>query len=56
VNRIQKYFTISTSLACLSNEKLRQILDEAKPMHAGIGGTSSFCDCGFFNQDLCLKR
>lgn len=39
--RIKQYNTISTSLACLSNEKLKQILADAKPMHEGIGGKSA---------------
>jgi hypothetical protein len=39
--RIKQYNTVSTSLACLSNEKLKQILADAKPIHKGIGGKSS---------------
>ncbi len=39
--RIKQYNTVSTSLACLSNERLKQILADAKPMHEGIGGKSA---------------
>ncbi len=39
--RIKKYSTISASLACLSNEKLKYILVDAQPMHEGIGGKSA---------------
>ena len=39
--RIKQYSKVSTSLACLSNEKLKQILADAKPMHEGIGGKSA---------------
>lgn len=38
--RIKLYSQISSSLAALSNEKLKQILADAKPMHEGIGGKS----------------
>lgn len=41
MQRIKLYGQISTSLACLSNEKLKQILANAKPMHEGIGGKSA---------------
>jgi serine/threonine protein kinase len=41
MQRIKLYGKISTSLACLSHEKLKQILADAKPMHEGIGGTSA---------------
>lgn len=41
MQRIKLYNQISTSLACLSNEKLRKILADSKPMHEGIGGKSS---------------
>ena len=41
MQRIKLYGQISTSLACLSNEKLKQILADAKPMHEGIGGKSA---------------
>jgi len=39
--RIKQYNTISTTLACLSNERLKQIMADAKPMHVGIGGKSA---------------
>ncbi len=39
--RITQYSKVSTSLACLSNEKLKQILADSKPMHEGIGGKSA---------------
>jgi hypothetical protein len=41
MQRIKLYSQISTSLACLSNEKLKQILADGKPMHEGIGGKSA---------------
>ena len=41
MQRIKLYGQISTSLACLSNEKLRKILADSKPMHEGIEGKSS---------------
>lgn len=41
MQKIKLYGQISTSLACLSNEKLKQILADAKPMHEGIGGKSA---------------
>ena len=41
MQRIKLYNQISTILACLSNEKLRKILADSKPMHEGIGGKSS---------------
>ncbi|MCX7116343.1 MAG: hypothetical protein NTW94_00215 [Legionellales bacterium] len=41
MQRIKLYSQISTSLSCLSNEKLKQILADAKPMHEGIGGKSA---------------
>lgn len=41
MRRIKLYSQISTSLACLSNEKLKQILADAKPMHEGIGRKSA---------------
>lgn len=41
MQRIKLYSQISTSLACLSNEKLKQILANANPMHEGIGGKSA---------------
>jgi len=39
--RIKQYSKVSTSLACLNQEKLKQILANAKPMHEGIGGKSA---------------
>jgi hypothetical protein len=39
--RIKQYSKISSSLACLSNEKLKKILADSKPMHEGIGGKSA---------------
>lgn len=39
--RIKQYNTVSTSLSCFSNERLEQILADAKPMHEGIGGKSA---------------
>jgi hypothetical protein len=39
--RIKQYSKVSISLACLSNEKLKQILADAKPMHESIGGKSA---------------
>jgi len=36
MQRIKLYGQISTNLACLSNEKLKQILADSKPMHEGI--------------------
>jgi hypothetical protein len=41
MQRIKRYSQISTSLSVLSNEKLKQILADGKPMHEGIGGKSS---------------
>jgi hypothetical protein len=41
MQRIKLYSQISAGLACLSNEKLKQILADAKPMHEGIGGKSA---------------
>jgi hypothetical protein len=38
--RIKKYESVSTRLACLSNEALRHLLHEATPVHEGIGGKS----------------
>lgn len=40
MQRIKLYGQVSTSLAALSNEKLKQILADGKPMHEGIGGKS----------------
>jgi hypothetical protein len=39
--RIKQYSLVSTSLACLSHEQLKQILADGKPMHEGIGGKSA---------------
>jgi hypothetical protein len=41
MQRIKLYSQISTSLTALSNEKLKQILADAKPMYEGIGGKSA---------------
>jgi len=41
MQRIKQYSKVSTSLAYLSNEKLKQILADSKPMHEGIGGKSA---------------
>ena len=41
MQRIKQHSKVSTSLACLSNEKLKQILADSKPMHEGIGGKSA---------------
>ncbi len=41
MQRIEQYSLASTSLATLSNEKLKQILADGKPMHEGIGGRST---------------
>ncbi len=39
--RIKNYSEVSTSIACLSNQKISQLLVNAKPMHKGIGGKSA---------------
>ena len=41
MQRIKLYGQISTSLTALSNEKLKQIVANGKPMHEGIGGKSA---------------
>jgi hypothetical protein len=41
MHRIEQYSKVSTSLACLSNEKLKQILADSKPVHEGIGEKSA---------------
>ncbi|MDX2049588.1 MAG: hypothetical protein SFT93_00190 [Rickettsiaceae bacterium] len=41
MQRLKQYSKVSTSLAALSNEKLKQILADSKPMHEGIGGKSA---------------
>lgn len=41
MQRIKLYAQISTSFAALSNEKLKQILVDSKPMHESIGGKSA---------------
>jgi len=41
MQRIKLYSQIATSLTCISNEDLKQILADSKPMHKGIGGKSS---------------
>jgi|GEM_PF-1645538 len=38
MQRIKEHSSVSTSLACLSNEKLKKILFDAKPTHEGICG------------------
>lgn len=38
MQRIKLYSQIATNLSALSNEKLKQILADGKPMHEGIGG------------------
>ena len=38
--RHKTYNTISSSLACMSNKQLEQMLADGKAMHTGIGGTS----------------
>ena len=43
INRIKQYNTVSTNLACLSFDKLKQILADAKPMHESIGGKTCLC-------------
>ena len=40
MQRIKLYSQIATNLSALSNEKLKQILADGKPMHEGIGGKS----------------
>lgn len=39
--RIKQYSDVSTSLTCLSNVRLMQILADSKPMHEGVGGKSA---------------
>jgi hypothetical protein len=46
MQRIKQYSKVSTSLAALSNEKLKQILANAKPMHEGIGEKSALISLG----------
>ena len=41
MQRIKLYSQIATNLSALSNEKLKQILADGKPMHEGIGGKSA---------------
>lgn len=41
MQRIKQSSKVSTALACLSNEKLKQILADSTPMHEGIGGNSA---------------
>lgn len=38
--RQQTYNNISSTLACMSNKQLEQLLADGKAMHKGIGGTS----------------
>lgn len=40
-HRIKKYESVSTNLACLSDENLGRILNEGKQVHTGIGGKSA---------------
>jgi len=47
--RIKQYSKISTSLACLSNEKLKQILADSKPMHEGWQMLPKYYDDGGFS-------
>ena len=46
MQRIKLYGKISTSLAALSNEKLKQILANGKPMHEDIAGKSALIFIG----------
>ena len=46
MQRIKLYSQIATNLSALSNEKLKQILADATPMHEGIGGKSSLISLG----------
>ncbi|SPR13418.1 hypothetical protein [Orientia tsutsugamushi] len=41
MQRIKLYSQISTSLAYRSNEKLKKIFTDSKPMHEGIGSKSA---------------
>jgi len=41
MQKIELYSQIATNLSALSNEKLKQILADGKPMHEGIGGKSA---------------
>lgn len=41
MQRIIRYSQISTSIAVLSNQKLKQIVADGKTMHEGIGGKSA---------------
>jgi hypothetical protein len=59
MQRIKQYSLVSTSLAILSNEKLKQILADGKPMHEGIGGKSALISIDdtpvFVKGVLCRK-
>ncbi len=54
MQRLKQYSKVSTSLACLSNEKLKQILADSKPMHEGIGGKSALIVIG--NTPVFVKK
>lgn len=41
MQRIKQYSKVSKSLACLNDEKLKQILADSKPIHEDIGGKSA---------------
>lgn len=41
LRRLKQYNSVSTSLACLSNEQLKQNLAVAKPIYKDIGGKSA---------------
>jgi hypothetical protein len=43
INRIKQYSSTSTNLACLSDDKIKQLLVDAKLIHEGIGGKSCLC-------------
>ncbi|MGL6188172.1 MAG: protein kinase family protein, partial [Holosporales bacterium] len=38
--RIRRRCQLATELACLSDQRLSTLLNQAKPVHAGIGGTA----------------
>ena len=42
-NRIKQYSSTSTNLACLSDDKIKQLLVDANLIHEGIGGKSCLC-------------
>ncbi|GAO97543.1 hypothetical protein Cva_00179 [Caedimonas varicaedens] len=45
-NRVKTYCRMATELACLSNQKLSDLLETAKPRHSGIGGESVLLTMG----------